>query len=57
MLRFRGMVGHAAKRDAVFVTRGELDIEDPRADLGVLEKHFVKVAEAKKTKSRRERAA
>jgi len=32
-VRFRGMVGHAAKRDAVIVTRGEAGYRDPRADL------------------------
>ena len=41
------MVRDAAQRHAVLGARGELDIEDARADLGVLEKHLVEVAEAK----------
>ena len=47
-VRLRGMVRHAAQRDAVLVARGELDVEHARADFGVLEEHLVKVAEAEK---------
>jgi len=38
---------HAAQRHAVLGARGELYIEHARADLGVLEQHFVEVAETK----------
>ena len=47
-VRFSGMVGDAAQRDAVLVARGQLDVEHARADFGVLEEHLVEVAEAEK---------
>ncbi len=42
------MIGNAAQRHAVLGARGELDVEDARADLGVFEEHLVEIAEAEK---------
>ena len=42
------MVRDSAQRHAVFGSRGELYIEDPRSDLRILEEHLVKVAQSKK---------
>ena len=45
------MVRHTTQRHAVLGARGQLDIEHARADLGILEQHLVKVAQAKKEDS------
>ncbi len=42
------MIRHTAQRDAVLGTRGQLNIEDARANFRILEEHLVEIAEAKK---------